>query len=53
MVDIKKGLEMVAPRLEREEIDGVTYWFGTSETPTKVKSPTVHLLQVYDEYVMG
>lgn len=53
IADIKRGLEMVAPRLEHEEIDGVTYWFSAAGSARKIASPTVHLLQAYDEYVMG
>lgn len=53
IADIKRGLEMVAPRLEHEEIDGVRYWFSGAGPAHEIPSPTVHLLQVYDEYVMG
>ncbi|MPZ68281.1 MAG: winged helix DNA-binding domain-containing protein [Actinobacteria bacterium] len=53
MADIKKGLEMVADRLESHEIDGVTYWSSTDVAGRMPPSPTVHLMQAYDEYVMG
>lgn len=53
MSDINKGLEMVADRLESHEIDGVTYWSSVGATGRMPPSPTVHLLQAYDEYVMG
>ena len=53
IASIKSGLEMVAPRLEHEVIDGVTYWFSAAGPAPEIPSPTVHLLQVYDEYVMG
>jgi hypothetical protein len=39
--------------LEHEEIDGVTYWYSAARSAHEIVSPTVHLLQVYDEYVMG
>jgi hypothetical protein len=51
--DIKKGLEMVAAQLEHEIIDGLSCWFVTSAACPKAASPAVHLLQGYDEYVMG
>ncbi|MBA3430148.1 MAG: winged helix DNA-binding domain-containing protein [Actinobacteria bacterium] len=44
---------MVGSRLECESIDGVDYWYVSSESRGKVDSPAVHLLQGYDEYIMG
>lgn len=51
--DIKKGLEMVAPQLQYEVIDGVRYWFAGAASVPMAASPTVHLLQGYDEYIVG
>jgi hypothetical protein len=51
--DIRDGLEMVASRLEREVVDGVTYWFAPPAPARAAASPTVHLLQGYDEYIVG
>lgn len=51
--DVGKGLEMVGPQLEHEVIDGLTYWYAGSPQKHKIRSPTVHLLQAYDEYIMG
>jgi hypothetical protein len=48
--DVASGLEMVGARLGHEVIDGVTYWFRDKAAPD---GPTVHLLQTYDEYVVG
>jgi winged helix DNA-binding protein len=31
----------------------VPYWFVPSAPPPRAPSPTVHLLQAYDEYIMG
>jgi hypothetical protein len=53
MADIERGLAMVASRLQREVIDEVTYWFAGSEPDAEPASPTVHLLQGYDEYIVG
>jgi hypothetical protein len=51
--DIREALEMLEPRLEHEVLDGVPYWFVPSAPPPTAPSPTVHLLQAYDEYIMG
>jgi hypothetical protein len=51
--DIKRGLEMVAARLQHEVVDGVAYWFAGSAPSARSASPTVHLLQGYDEYIVG
>ncbi|MGH2350631.1 MAG: winged helix DNA-binding domain-containing protein [Chloroflexota bacterium] len=51
--EVKTGLEMVASQLMHEVIDGVTYWFSTTPPSSKAASPTVHLLQGYDEYIVG
>jgi hypothetical protein len=53
LADIKNGLAMVGSRLERETLGGVSYWFAPSAPPPKAASPTVHLLQAYDEYIVG
>jgi hypothetical protein len=51
--DVKQGLELVGAQLEREEIDGVGYWFAPSPPAPPDPSPTVRLLQGYDEYIVG
>jgi hypothetical protein len=51
--DINKGLEMVESQLGHEVIDGVSYWFAGAAPYPKPASPTVHLLQGYDEYLSG
>jgi hypothetical protein len=51
--DIRKGLEMVESQLEHEVVDGVGYWFVASAPTPKAARPTVHLLQVYDECIVG
>lgn len=53
MADIKKGIEMLKPKLEHEVIDGQAYWFAESALPKTRLSKTAHLLPIYDEYVMG
>lgn len=50
---IKKGLALVGSALERAEVDGVTYWYAPGESPPRDPSPTVHVLQGYDEYFVA
>jgi len=51
--DIKRGLEMVAPRLQHEQLDDVSYWFAPSTSQPPPAPPMVQLLQAYDEYIVG
>jgi len=51
--DMKRGLEMVGAQLTAEEVDGAPYWFSGSPSATKVTSPSVALLQAFDEYVVA
>jgi len=53
LADIRRGLEMVAGDLEREVIDGTTYWFAPPVSARHKTAPRVHLLQGYDEYIVG
>ena len=52
--DIAQGLELAGPCLASETIDGRTYRFA-SPVPVGVDGgpPTAHLLQPYDEYIVG
>lgn len=53
MADVKRGIELLKPKLEYEVIDGQTYWFVESSSPPKGPATKAHLLPIYDEYVMG
>jgi hypothetical protein len=53
LADIKRGIEMAGTRLEQEEIDGVSYWFSRTAQGPESAAPSVHLLQGYDEYIVG
>ncbi len=53
VADIRGGLEMVGAELQNEVIDGLTFWFAEARRGRKSRSPTVHLLQPYDEYIVG
>lgn len=52
VADIRRGLEMVGSQLERTEVDGVPYWSAAALSPDR-PAPRAHLLQTYDEYVVG
>jgi hypothetical protein len=49
----KRGLGLLDGALESETVDGRTFWFAPGRSPRREKSPTVHLLQGYDEYVVA
>jgi Winged helix DNA-binding domain len=51
--DIRRGLDMLGQRLEHATIDGLSYWFAPSGEPTRARSPSLFLLQGYDEYFVG
>jgi len=52
--DVRRGLDLAGGRLRSEVVDGVTYWFGAApRAPRPEPAPTAHLIQCYDEYVMG
>lgn len=53
LADANAGIEMASPHLDRETVDGKTYWFGKLGTTAKSKSPTIHLLPNYDEYLIA
>lgn len=53
VAEIKRGLEMVASQLDQQDIEGVSYWFGAPAPSSPAASPTVHLLQAFDEYIVG
>ncbi|MGH2805812.1 MAG: winged helix DNA-binding domain-containing protein [Actinomycetota bacterium] len=50
---IRRGIEMAADNLEQETFDGITYLSAGGGRIGKVKAPSAHLLQGYDEYIMG
>jgi Winged helix DNA-binding domain len=51
--DVGAGLEMVASRLQHADVDGTRYWFAGPWHTEAPPSPSVYLLQGYDEYFMG
>jgi hypothetical protein len=53
MADAKKGMEMVKSDFVNEVWQDQSYWFASSVSPVKMKSPSAHLLPNYDEYFIG
>lgn len=53
IADINRGLEMTGAELERTDVDGTTYWSAPQARAPDVTPPAVHLLQGYDEYLVG
>ena len=53
VADATKGIRMAGPHLEREIVDGQTYWFDASQRSRSKQLPTAHLLPNYDEYFIG
>jgi hypothetical protein len=53
VAQIKRGLRLVGSAITAAEIDGRTFYFAPSDPPPVEPSPTVHLLQTYDEYVVA
>lgn len=51
--DGHEGLEMVGPLLQREVVDGRTYWFAPAAPGAVPPSPWVDLVQGYDECIMS
>jgi len=55
VAEVKRGLAMVGPDLERTTLDGTDYWSDNKRRPVVAASPgpTVHLVQGYDESIIG
>jgi hypothetical protein len=53
VADAKRGLSMVGSELEEIVVEGTTYWFGQPMPRHGARSAEVHLLQPFDEYVVG
>jgi hypothetical protein len=51
--DIATGLSLTGDALESTDVDGVTYWSAPGKPPAPAPSPSVRLLQAYDEYIVG
>lgn len=52
--DARRGIDANGSTLEKITVDGTDFWWArdTAEGPDD-RSPTIHLLQGYDEYIVG
>lgn len=57
VADTRRGLEAAGDDLESFAVDGQTYWSAPGSVPPasarSAPPPVVHLLQAFDEYVVG
>ncbi|GIG02644.1 winged helix DNA-binding domain-containing protein [Catellatospora citrea] len=52
--EIRRSLDLVRGQLHSLDADGLTYWFaGEPAQPHTSDGPVAHLLQGYDEYIVG
>ncbi len=51
--DARAALELAKPQLIAAAWEGQTYWLSPEATPAPERSPTVHLLPVWDEYLVA
>lgn len=53
MADIRKGLEMLGAEVRNESVDGIAFWSTATEEAPPPPARGAHLLQTYDELVVG
>ena len=53
MTDCKKGIEMLQPLLQKEVIEQQEYFFNPNNSLTDIQFEKIHLLPVYDEFIMA
>ena len=53
MADIRKGLEMLGAEIRNESVDGIAFWSTATEEAPAPPARGAHLLQTYDELVVG
>jgi hypothetical protein len=53
LAEVKSGLEMIAPELERIERDGELYYFASAYPPSAEPRLAAYLLSTYDEFLLG
>jgi hypothetical protein len=51
--EVRAGLELAAPRLAEDRIDGARYWFSRSLRAIDRPARAAYLLPPYDEYLIG
>lgn len=50
--DVKRGLELAGERVQAEQVEGLRFW-SVPVGETDIERPVAHLLQTYDEYIVG
>lgn len=53
LAEVKAALDGVGAELRREVIEGLPFWSSAGSPAVALETPLVHLLQGYDEYIMG
>lgn len=53
LTDARRGFAAVEDRIERLAVDDETWWIVPDGLPEPPEGPLVHLLQPWDEYVVG
>lgn len=53
VTDARRGLAAVSAQFQQKTIHGRDFWFPAPSTPPEAKTPTAHLLSIYDEYHSG
>jgi hypothetical protein len=56
LAEVRAAIERAGDRLRREEAGGLVLWASSAESAAPLPAldaPTVHLVQGYDEYLMG
>jgi hypothetical protein len=52
--EIQRGLELVGDAIDHADVGDLRYWFAPGAVPAADGAePAVHLLQPYDEYIVG
>lgn len=51
--DARHAVALAGSALEARDLDGRTYYWSAQRHPAVSKAPRTHLIQGYDEYVMG
>jgi len=51
--DAQQGLDLAAPQLAHEIIEGKTYWFSPNTKTVKPQTPAALFLSIYDEYTIA
>jgi hypothetical protein len=53
VADARKGIELAGPRLEREVVEGATYWSAADAPAASPQPASAYLLPQYDEYTVA